>query len=109
VILFFELALAALVAWGLWTACRPRSSFVVRITNGVPRVTQGKVTPGFLQEIGEVCGRHEVIRGELRGVPAAGRRIALWFSRDVPEPCRQQLRNLWNLSGWSTGPPRPRG
>jgi hypothetical protein len=103
-----QLALLALVIWGLWTALRPRPIFVVRIRDRIPRLASGKIAPGFLQEIGEVCGRHGVSRGEVRGVAAEGRRITLAFSGDVPEACRQQLRNLWNLSGWSAGPPRRR-
>ena len=35
--------------------------------------------------------------------------VALAFSGDIPPSCRQQLRNLWHLSGWSAGPSRPRG
>ena len=101
-----KLGLVLLVAWGLWTACRPRSSFVVRIDAGVPRVARGKVTNAFVQEIGEVCNRHGVSRGTVRGI-AKGCRIALVFSGRVPEPCRQQLRNIWNLSGWSAPAGRP--
>ena len=104
-----ELLLVALVIWGLWTALRPRPQFVVRIADGVPRVGKGKVPPGFLQDIGEVCARHRVSQGEVRGVAVEGRRIALKFSGSMPEPCRQQLRNLWNLSGWSSGPRQARG
>jgi hypothetical protein len=100
VIASFELVLVALIVWGIWMACRPRADFVVRIRLGVPRVTRGRVARGFVQEIGEVCRRHDVRRGEVRGV-AEGRRISLSFSGDLPEACRQQLRNLWNLSGWS--------
>jgi hypothetical protein len=63
-------------------------------------VARGTVTRAFLQEVGDTCGRHgvsdAVVRGEVRG-----QRIALAFSRGMPEPCRQQLRNLWGLSGWS--------
>src|SRR5262249_44263630 len=101
-IVFFKLALVALVVWGIWTAYRPRASFVVRIRDGVPRVSRGQVSRPFIQESGEVCRRHDVRHGEVRGV-ADGRRIALSFSGDLPEPCRQQLRNIWNLSGWSSG------
>jgi hypothetical protein len=101
-VVFFELALIALVIWGIWTACRPRANFVVRIREGVPRVTRGQVTRSFVQEIREVCRQHDVRHGEVRGV-AVGRRITLAFSGDLPEPCRQQLRNIWNLSGWSSG------
>jgi hypothetical protein len=103
-----ELGLVAFVAWGIWKACRPRPNFVVRIADGVPRVARGKVTAAFLQEIGEVCRRHEVASGEVRGLEHDGR-IALAFSGRVPEPCRQQLRNLWNLSGWSTRSSRRTG
>ena len=101
VIVFFELALVSVVVWGIWIACRPRAAFVVQIRNGVPRVTRGQITRAFVQEVGEVCQRHAVGHGEVRGV-ADGRRITLSFSGDLPEPCRQQLRNLWNLSGWSS-------
>jgi hypothetical protein len=97
---FFELALVALVVWGLWIACRPRASFVVQIRQGVPRVARGRVSRGFVDEIGEVCRRHDVRQGEVRGM-ADGGRIALIFSGDLSESCRQQLRNIWNLSGWS--------
>jgi hypothetical protein len=38
---------------------------------------------------------------------AEGRRIVLAFSADMPEVCRQQLRNIWNLSGWSASTRRP--
>jgi len=68
--------------------------------DGVARPARGQVTRAFVQEVGEVCRRHGIRRGEVRGV-AADRRIVLAFSGDMPETCRQQLRNIWNLSGWS--------
>ncbi len=101
VIRIFELALVVLVIWGLWMACRSHATFVVQIRDGVPRVTRGQINRAFVQEVGEVCRRHAVRHGEVRGV-ADGRRIALTFSGDLPEPCRQQLRNIWSLSGWSS-------
>jgi hypothetical protein len=91
-----KLGLLLLVAWGLWSALRPRPQFVVRITNGVPHVARGKVAATFLQEISAACDRHGVRRGEVRGV-AAGTRIALKFSSAMPDRCRQQLRNVWNM------------
>jgi hypothetical protein len=91
-----KLGLLLLVAWGLWSALRPRPQFIVRIADGVPRVARGKVAATFLQEINEACDRHGVRRAEVRGV-AAGPRIALKFSGSMPERCRQQLRNVWNL------------
>jgi hypothetical protein len=106
--LLILLALASMGGWGLYRACRPRPVFVVRLTDGVPRAAKGRVTRGFLQDIAETCSRHGARRGEIRGI-AAGRRINLTFSGDMPEACRQQIRNLWNLSSWSAaGSPRPR-
>ena len=92
--------LTALVLWGLWSAARPRAAFVVRIARGEPRVLRGTVTSSFVQEVREICGRNKVDHGEVRGVPKDGR-IALEFSDGIPPPCRQQLRNLWFMSGWS--------
>jgi Protein of unknown function (DUF3634) len=102
------LALVVPLGWGLVAALRPHALFVIRINQGVPRAARGQVTRGFLQDVAETCARHGLRSGEIRGI-AAGRRIALSFSWGIPEPCRQQIRNLWNLSGWSVpGPTRPR-
>ncbi len=75
---------------------------MVRLAGGIPHVAKGTVTQAFLQEIAATCARHGVSRGAVRGV-ANGRLIHLTFSHGVPGPCRQQLRNLWVLSGWSAG------
>lgn len=102
------LPLALLIGWGLYTVCRPRPLFVVRIREGVPRAARGQVTRGFLQDIAEIIARHGVRRGEIRGM-AVGRRINLEFSARIPAPCRQQIRSLWGVCGWSaTGPTGPR-
>jgi hypothetical protein len=81
--------------------------FVIRIEDGDARVVAGKVAPAFLHEVRETCGRHGVKRGAVRGV-VRGRRIGLEFPGAMPPACRQQLRNLWNLSGWSAAPRRDR-
>jgi hypothetical protein len=90
----------ALVFWGLYSAIRSSDAFVVKIVSGVPRVTRGTVTRAFVAEIGEVCRRHGVRDGAVRGV-VKNNRIKLEFSRGITAPCQQQLRNLWSLSGWS--------
>jgi hypothetical protein len=102
------LAAALMIGWGLYSACLPRPIFVVRIIDGVPRTARGTVTRGFLRDVAEICTHNGVRRGEIRGI-ASGRRINLAFSGDMPEAWRQQLRNIWNMSGWSaTGPSGPR-
>jgi hypothetical protein len=98
--LVLVLAMAAAILWALWSASRARPAFVVAITRGEPRVVQGTVKQAFLQEAREVCGRHGVEDGRVRGVVKDGR-IALEFSDSVPAQCRQQLRNVWVSSGWS--------
>jgi hypothetical protein len=94
VAILLQLGVAALVAWALWTALRPRSAFVVRVRGGAPQVIRGTVSRAFLHEIGETCTRHGVTDGLVRGVVTRGR-VALAFSTGIPPHCRQQLRNLW--------------
>jgi hypothetical protein len=100
---FLQLGLLVLVAWGLWSVCQPRCAFVVRIKDGKPKVAKGTVTQAFLHQIGELFSRHHVEQGVVRGVVKSGR-IALTFSGGIPPACRQQLRNLWTLTGWTAGP-----
>ena len=80
----------------------PGAAFIVRIKQGVPRLTRGTATRSFLQEIGETCRRHGVSHGVVRGV-VQGRKITLKFRGAIPPACQQQLRNIWGLSGWSAG------
>ena len=100
------IAFTALIVWALYSVGRPRPAFVIRITAGVPSVARGTVTPAFIAEIAEVCRRHRVQSGTVSGV-VQDRRIALAFSGDLSSPCRQQLRNLWSISGWSACPVNP--
>ncbi|HKI16519.1 MAG TPA: DUF3634 family protein [Isosphaeraceae bacterium] len=105
--LFVSLALAAFVVWVIWSICGPQCTFVVRIRDGVPGLTRGKVSQAFLQEIAEVCARHGVREGVVRGIKKADR-IGLSFSDGLPAPCQQQLRNLWHLSARMSPPPTRR-
>lgn len=78
----------------VWYALQPRFVFLVRIEDGALRVTRGKVSAPCLLEMEDACARNGVRRGWIGGV-ARGRNTALTFSRSIPPPCRQQLRNLW--------------
>jgi hypothetical protein len=101
------LVLVLAIGWVLFTICRPWPVFVVRITDGVPRAVRGQVPRGFLQDVAETCARNGVQDGEVRGL-TAHQRIDLVFSAGIPNHCRQQIRNLWGVSGWSAaGPRRP--
>jgi Protein of unknown function (DUF3634) len=96
--LLAKLIVGALFVGALWWLLQPRYVFVVRVHDGVPRVHRGLVTTAFLQELGRVCAEAGVSRGWIGGV-RRGRRPALAFSRNIPPPCQQRLRNLWLLQG----------
>lgn len=92
--------LMILAGWVVYMATRPGGVFVVRVRGGVPRATRGVVTSAFLRDVAEICAQHRVRSGTVRGV-ADGRRIRLEFSSGMPTACRQQIRNVWEASGWS--------
>lgn len=87
-------AVAAAVAIA-WLLANANYLFWVRIRNGVPTVAHGKVSRPFLQDLADVLGEFPIERGWVGGV-RQGMRVKLEFSRSIPEPCRQRLRNLWN-------------
>jgi hypothetical protein len=95
----------AMVIWSLWRASRPRRVFEVHVRDDKTQVITGTVTQAFLQRIREVFASHGVNNATVFGV-ARGRRIALQFSHEIPEPACQQLRNWWVISGWGLGKPR---
>jgi hypothetical protein len=90
------MVLVVLTAVAVWFACQAPAAFVIRIEKGVAHLTRGKVTPAFLGEVSEVCGR--VASGTVRGV-RRGKRVFLTFSGDIPGQCQQRLRNVWVLHG----------
>ena len=98
--LLFKIVVFAAVAYLFWLACQPRCAFVVRITDGIPRISQGTATPALLAEVRELCAQHGIQRGTVRGL-VRGKLISLAFSRDIPPAAQQQLRNWWAISGWS--------
>ena len=92
--------LAILAGWAIYAATRAGGVFVVKVRGGVPRAARGVVTTGFLRDVAEICAQHQVRSATIRGL-AVGRRIRLEFSRGMPTGCRQQIRNVWEASGWS--------
>src|SRR5262245_23441004 len=92
-----KIVVIALLMGALWWGFQPRFTVVVRIRDGVARVTRGKAPATFVREVEQVCGA-TVSRGWVGGA-RKGQRVVLAFSRSIPESCRQQLRNLWHLHG----------
>ena len=91
-----NLAILGIVAAFLWLALRPRYAFVIRINDGVPRVVKGSAPQAFLDDLTTVCRVEGLTRGRATGVLRGGS-IVLAFSRDIPPPVQQQLRNAWQL------------
>jgi hypothetical protein len=96
---------ACAIVLGVCVFYKPPALFVVRIYQGLPIRSQGKVTDAFLAVLEALCQEQGVEKGEVRGV-RRGKFISLWFSRKLPGPFRQRLRNWWSMSGWPA-PPRP--
>jgi hypothetical protein len=89
-----QLLVLALVVGGVWVALSPKFVFRIQVVKGTVRVTKGKLTPDFQQQVGEILDQWRISRGWIGGVQR-GRRVTLVFSHSVPSGCRQQLRNLW--------------
>ena len=96
------LLVGGLLIWGIWGITQPRRVFLIRVVQGIPRIAQGKVTAAFLLRVREVAESHGVQNATVSGL-AQGDRITLRFSRQLPKPACQQLRNWWVVSGWRTG------
>ncbi|MCS4502527.1 DUF3634 family protein [Arhodomonas aquaeolei] len=75
-----------------------------------PVVTRGTPPPGFLSGCRDIARLYGVQAGQVRCVrTAAGHRLR--FSSNVPERCRQPLRNVWEPppTGGGNGGTRARG
>jgi len=94
--LVFNITLVGLVAAAFIFALQRRYLFVVRVKDGMARVSRGKLTQAYLEEIHEVCREARIARGWIGGI-RRGRRVVLAFSYNIPTPCQQRLRNLWML------------
>ncbi len=100
--LVLPLLLLGLFGWGLWQVLQPRSVFVIRIEGGHSRIVRGTVTRAFLLQVDDICRHHDISTGTIRG-RARGSQVALQMSGPFPASCRQQIRNLWVMSGWAKG------
>jgi hypothetical protein len=83
-----------------WRLVQPPRQFMVRIVDGTPEATEGKVTAAFLERVREIASANEISRGTITGY-AQGSFIRLKFSAEFSEVGRQQLRNWWATFGWA--------
>ena len=92
-----KLTLVGLGIGAAWWIFHPRPVFVVRIRNGLARVSGGVVARAFLAAIDDECRRSGITSGTVKGILKGGR-LSLAFSRNIPQECRQRLRNVWQLT-----------
>jgi hypothetical protein len=96
--LWFRLILLAIVLFAVALIFWPKYEFRVRIEGGAARLTEGRVTAAFLQQIVETCAREDIDQGWVAGI-RRGKNVTLAFSRTIPPHVRQRLRNQWRISG----------
>ena len=77
-------------------ACQPRPVFIIRIRDGIARASRGPVPQAFVGQVRDICREHHIATGTIRGF-LVRKRIVLAFSRHIPLPCQQRIRNIWNI------------
>ena len=93
-----KLVIIALVTGVVWLILQGRSRFVITVHQGQARLKSGRATAAFLRAIEDVLRDQGIQTGSVRGVAWTGQTV-LRFSRTIPEPCRQRIRNLFRLHG----------
>ncbi len=91
-----------LIGWSAYQASRPRRYFTIKLSSGEPRVVQGKATGPVLAMIRDVASHNALKTGTISAVEAP-LGVRLEFSRSIPEPARQQMRNGWGILKWKPG------
>jgi hypothetical protein len=86
-----------LIVWAVWWVTQPRYALVIAIADSRVRLIRGKATPVLLHAAQEICARHGLAEGEIRGT-WRGKQIVLSFSPSIPADAQQQLRNVWLAS-----------
>jgi len=96
--LLSKLLVIAVVVGILWLLLRPQYRFVIEVRRGQARLRRGRAAAAFLREIEDVFRDQGLDSGSVMALPR-GRELVLRFSRQVPESCRQRIRNLHRLHG----------
>ena len=75
-----EILIVGFCLWLAWTALAPRPVFKVRFAKGALRVTRGKVTADFEQQIGEDARVILYCLGTVTGWLGLDQLLAVWAS-----------------------------
>ena len=98
----YAAGILGLIGLLFWAASRQNEVFRVAIRRGRATVLRGKVPPGFLADLREVCGH--VQEGTVHAVKRGGE-PALVVSSSIDERTAQRLRNAFAVhrGGSSSG------
>lgn len=81
----------ALIWWLLKLGRGPL--FDLRLAHGKLVVKRGKLPPAFIRQLEQILKR-EAVRGRIQGL-RDGDGVRLVFSRSIPEPVAQRVRNVF--------------
>lgn len=93
----------ALIWWLLKLGRGPL--FDLRLAHGKLTMQKGKVPPAFITQLEQILKR-ESLRGRIRGV-RDGDGVRLVFSRSIPEPIAQRVRNVFPYGDYRSSLPTP--
>ncbi len=94
--LILKILIVAAIVFFCWLVLQPRYLFVIDIRDGQVKRSRGVVPPGFMEDVERICRDSHLVSGSIRAV-ARGKRTSLSFSRHIPSPVCQKLRNAWCL------------
>lgn len=93
--LILAIVAVIVIAW-LFRISRPAAVFVLRIRDGKLTV-RGRARKQLVSAIDDICRQNGLQSGTITAL-AAGSSFRLKYSKEIPQGCQQQIRNLL-LSG----------
>ena len=103
---WLSLLVAIALIWWLMTLGRG-ALFEIRLAPGKVVVKRGSVPPRFLAQAKQVL-QQDPVRGRILG-QRDGSGVRLVFSRSIPEPVAQRLRNIFPYGDYRGLSPSPDG
>ncbi|WP_349918686.1 DUF3634 family protein [Aeromonas veronii] len=103
---WLSLVVAIALIWWLMKLGRG-ALFEIRLAPGKVVVKRGSVPPRFLTQAKQVL-QHDPVRGRILG-QRDGNGVRLVFSRSIPEPVAQRLRNIFPYGDYRGPAPSPDG
>lgn len=103
---WLSLVVAIALIWWLMKLGRG-ALFEIRLAPGKVVVKRGSVSPHFLAQVKQIL-RQDPVRGRILGQRDGGG-VRLVFSRSIPEPVAQRLRNVFPYGDYRGAAPVPDG